>query len=63
MTTEWLSVEDIAKELNVHPETVRLWIRDRELPAVQLKRTYRIKRTDYDEFLRNRYTGKKDDQS
>lgn len=60
MAKQWLTAEDIAKELGIHPETVRTWIRSRELPAVQLKRTYRIKREDYEEFLRRRYTGSSD---
>ncbi len=57
MPKQWMTVEQIAEDLGVHPETVRVWIRERELPAVQLKRTYRIKREDYEEFLRRRYTG------
>jgi len=60
MAKQYLSVEEIANELGVHPETVRIWIRDGDLPALQLKRTYRIKREDYEEFLRSRYSGKKD---
>jgi len=55
---EWMTVEQAAQELGVHPDTIRGYIRERELPAVQLKRTYRIKREDFDEFLRRRYTGR-----
>jgi len=62
MPKQWLTVEEIAEELGVHPETVRIWIRERELPAVQLRRTYRVKREDYEEFLRRRYTGKQDEK-
>ncbi len=56
MTTQWLTVEDVANELNVHPETVRIWIRERELNAVAFKRTYRIRRSDLDEFIRKHET-------
>ena len=56
MTTQWLKVEDVAKELNVHPETVRIWIRERELNAVAFKRAYRIRRSDLDEFIRRHET-------
>lgn len=59
---EWLTVEQIANELGVHPETIREYIRDGLLPAVQLKRTYRIKREDYEKFIHSRYTGKQGDQ-
>lgn len=54
---EWLTVEQIAQELGVHPDTIREYIRDGLLIAVQLKRTYRIKREDYEDFLRRRRTG------
>ena len=56
MTEQWLTVEDIAKELSVHPETVRVWIRKRELKALVIKRTYRIRRSDFDEFIRQHET-------
>ena len=55
--TEWLTVEQIANELGVHPDTIREYIRDGLLKAVQLKRTYRIRRSDYEDFLRRRETG------
>jgi len=56
---EWMTVEQVANELGVHPETIRGFIRDGELPALQLKRNYRIKRKDYEDFVRRRYTGNK----
>lgn len=56
MSEQWLTVDDIAKELSVHPETVRVWIRKHELKAVIIKRTYRIRRSDYDEFIRQHET-------
>ena len=55
--TEWLTVEQIANELGVHPDTIREYIRDGLLNAVQLKRTYRIRRSDYEDFLKRRETG------
>jgi excisionase family DNA binding protein len=57
--TEWLTVEQIAQELGVHPETIREYIRDGLLKAVQLKRAYRIRRSDYEDFLRRRETGQR----
>ena len=56
---EWLTVDQIANELGVHPDTIREYIRDGSLIAVQLKRTYRIRRENYEEFLRRRQTGQK----
>jgi len=57
--TEWLTAEQIAQELGVHPETIREYIRDGLLKAVQLKRSYRIRRSDYEDFLRLRETGQR----
>ena len=51
---EWLSVEDISKELGVHVDTVRGWIRERKLRATKLGRDYRIRRADLDKFLQAR---------
>jgi excisionase family DNA binding protein len=59
MKIEWLSVEQqVAQELSVHPAMIRLYIQEGALPAVQLKRSYRINRKDLDDFLRRRYVDK-----
>ena len=49
--TQWLSVEDIAKELNVPLDTVRFWIRSKRLKAYKPGKEYRVKREDLEEFL------------
>jgi len=56
MSIQWLSVEDIAKELNVHPDTVRGWIRAKQLKAFRFGRDYRVKREDFDKFVDERAT-------
>ena len=56
MSTEWLSVEDIAHELDVTIDTVRAWIRKKKLRAYRVGRDYRIKRVDYNKFLEDRAT-------
>lgn len=50
------SVEDVAKELDVHPDTVRRWIRRGELQAIDLGGSagYRITREALDRFLQER---------
>jgi excisionase family DNA binding protein len=55
---ELLDVETVAEELGVHIETVRKWIREKQLNAVNLGRRggYRIRRSDLNEFLRKRET-------
>lgn len=52
---EVLTVKEIAKQLRVAEKTVRNWIASGDLAAFDLGRGYRIKRSDYDDFLRNRY--------
>ncbi len=48
---EWLSVEDIAAELNIPVNTVRGWIRSKRLKAYKPGKEYRVKRGDLDRFL------------
>ena len=56
MSTEWLSVDDISKELDVTVDTVRAWIRKKKLQAYKMGRDYRIKRADYNKFLEEQAT-------
>jgi excisionase family DNA binding protein len=55
---ELLDVEKVAGELGVHVDTVRKWIREKQLRAVKLGRRggYRVRRSALDEFLRKRET-------
>jgi excisionase family DNA binding protein len=59
MPDQQLTVEEVAAELRVHPETVRQWIRDGELDAFDTGRGYRISRADLDDFIRRRKTGRR----
>jgi excisionase family DNA binding protein len=52
---DWLTVEEIADDLRVHVSTVRDWIKQKKLKAAKFGRDYRIKRTDYEEFIEQRY--------
>jgi len=51
MNIDWLSVEDIANDLHIHPDTVRGWIRAKRLKAFKFGRDYRVKRDDYERFV------------
>ena len=53
---ELLDVEQVADELGVHVETIRKWIREKQLNAVSLGRRggYRIRRSALEDFLRRR---------
>ena len=43
MAEQQLTVEEVAEELRVHPETVRQWIRESELDAFDTGRLSYIK--------------------
>ena len=45
---DWLTVKEVATYFGVHPETVRKWIRNREILAIKYKGLYFISR---DEFI------------
>lgn len=51
---ELLTVKEVADRVKVHPETVRGWIRDGELEAVDIGGEYRIYKQDLDKFLKER---------
>jgi excisionase family DNA binding protein len=51
---EWLSVVEVAKNLKMDEETVRKWIRRRQLKAYKFGRDYRIRREDFEAFIRER---------
>ena len=55
---EWMNVEQVAGELGVHVETIRKWIREKQLNAVSLGRRggYRIRRSTLEDFMRRRET-------
>ena len=46
--------EEISEILKVHIDSVRRWIRDEELAAIKLGKSYRILGTDIKGFLTNR---------
>jgi len=49
-------VDEIAKNLKMDVETVRNWIRRKQLKAYRFGRDYRIRREDFDAFVRERAT-------
>ena len=55
-TNEWLTVDEIAQELKLHPDTIREYIRKKELPAYRFGRDYRVRKEDYEEWLKKRRT-------
>ncbi len=55
---QWMTTAQVAELFQVTEETIRRWIRAGELPVLDLgarKGGYRIKRSDIDAFIRQRY--------
>lgn len=57
-----LTVEEVAENLRVNPDTVRSWIRSGELDAINVGGKYRIYQSDLDDFIERRRTGRKRDK-
>ena len=54
-----LTVQQVADQIQVNPETVRHWIRTGELDALDIGGAYRISRVDLNDFIQRRKTGRK----
>ena len=55
MQEEWLTVEEAASKLKVHPETVRVWLREGVIKGtkpVQRRIGWRIPSSEIDRVLR-----------
>jgi excisionase family DNA binding protein len=48
----WRTVKSIASEMQVHQMTVYRLIHGGRLPATKVGRSYRIKQSDLDEYLK-----------
>jgi len=51
---EFLTTDEISKTLRVNVLTVRRWINAKKLKAVFLGKEYRIKRSDFEDFMKKR---------
>lgn len=61
MESQWLTVEYIARDLQVSETTVRNWIREKKLKGAKFGRDYRVRREDYDEFIRRQLEDSKEE--
>jgi excisionase family DNA binding protein len=54
---DWLTVAQVAERLQLHEETIRRWIRDGQIPVLDLgkKAGYRVRPADLDAFIAERY--------
>lgn len=54
---EFYTLQQVADMLQMHIETIRDFVKNKELPAYKIgKRDYRVSKADFDEFLRKRRT-------
>lgn len=53
---EFYTVEEIAERLAVSEDLIRKWIRNKELPAYQFGKEYRVRPSDYEKFVREHRT-------
>ena len=51
---DWLTTDEIAKDLKVNVKTVRNWVNSGELAAIDVGGEYRIYRKDYEDFINRR---------
>jgi len=47
----YLTVKQVSEILNLHPVVVRRYIKEGTIPAIMLKKGYRISEKDLEEFL------------
>ena len=50
---KWLSIEDISQHLQVHKDTIRLWIKRGEIPAHKIGRLWRFQLSEVDDWVRS----------
>jgi len=53
--TKYLETEDIAKQLNIHIDTARRYIRDKQIKGVKIGKKFLVKETDFKDFIKNFY--------
>ena len=60
MENDYLSVEEIAQILGLSEDTIRGYIRNKQLKAFRFGHVYRVLRSDFAKFVKDRST--KDDE-
>lgn len=52
--TKWISLQEAAERISLHPATIRRYIEDGELKAYKLKRVWRISEASLHSFMEAR---------
>jgi len=58
VSEEFVTIDEIAERLHVTTETVRVWIREKQLTAYKIGRSYLVKPEDLEKFIESRKTNK-----
>jgi excisionase family DNA binding protein len=62
MDGEFISVDEAAKRLGLHPYSIRRFILNKELKAFRFGGMYRIRKTDSEEFIKTHATMDEDEK-
>ena len=54
MEERLLTIDDIAEFLQVNPMTIYAWVRDGKIPAFKIGKVLRFKKSEIDEWLKNK---------
>ena len=54
--SDYISVDDAARQVSVHPDSIRRLIREKKLPAVRIGGVYRIRKDAWELYLRTHST-------
>jgi excisionase family DNA binding protein len=50
---KWTSIEEIAEHIQVHKDTIRIWIKKGEIPAHKIGKQWRFKISEIDEWVQS----------
>jgi excisionase family DNA binding protein len=62
MNKKYLRVQDLVDETGLGEETIRSYIRKKQLPAIRMGRDYLIDPADWERFKQERRTDRTDDE-
>lgn len=57
MSDIYFTVDEVAKQLQVLPATVREWLKSGQLKGIKIGRLWRIRQEELDKFLKGGYPG------
>lgn len=51
---KWSSIDEIAEHLGVSKDTIRIWIKKKEMPAYKIGKQWRFKISEVDQWVKRR---------